>query len=120
MKTIFYSFVLLISSYISCFAESNKKDEFTAVGIGVTYCYEFLHPGDQSYTNREASYMGWAQGFMSAKNVYTKNNIDLLFIDPKEQMIILKIFCEENKRKLFGNAVEHLYSELYQKSQQEK
>lgn len=116
MKKIFYSFVLLISSYTFCFG---KASEIT--GEGAVLCYEFISPSNKGNNKtREEFFMAWASGYMSSKNVMSGKKVDLLSIDLDEQLAILKIYCEENKKSYFGIAVEYLYNELQQRSNTEK
>ncbi len=120
MRLIIYSIFSFVFMVSFCFGKSDVKESSTGIGVGVITCYEFLHPGNSGYENRDIVFMSWAQGFMSAKNVYGGYSVDLSTIDVKEQIVALKVFCEEHKRKLFVHAVESLYQELYEKGKQEK
>jgi hypothetical protein len=120
MKTILYSFILLISTHISCFAETDKKmnDSFVA-GAGAIICYDFIHPKKENdYVGRDNVFLTWAQGYMSAYNQLGDKNeesVNLGIISLEEQIVILKIYCEDHKRNSFWGAAINLYSELYKK-----
>jgi hypothetical protein len=120
MRLILYSIFCFGFMIGVCFGGSSAKESNTGSGVGVITCYEFLHPGNSGYENRDIVFLSWAQGFMTAKNVYGDYKVDLFTMGIKEQIVAVKVFCEEHKRKLFVHAVESLYQELYEKGKQEK
>jgi len=116
MRIIIFSIFVFTFLYESSFA-GNK----IGVGPGVITCYEFLHP-TKGYEGRgrDDSFLYWAQGYMTSKNIYSETNIHLSTIDIDEQIVIMKVYCEEHKRDRVYDAVEFLYNELYKKGKQEK
>jgi hypothetical protein len=115
MRHILYCFLFLFFLIGKVYAENA-----IGIGWGVFTCYEFLHPSrDEDFRGRDMEFMNWAQGYMSAKNLYSRTNISLKY-DLKEQIVILKIYCEEHKRDMFYLSVENLYEELSKKGKQEK
>lgn len=120
---LFYVLIFMVFSTSICFAENDKKESnksFT-VGWGTITCYDFLHPGYQKdFAGRDLAVFAWIQGFMTAKNYYTNDDVALLSLDIDEQLVIIKVYCEEHKRNKVIYAADYLYGELYKKSKQEK
>jgi hypothetical protein len=113
MNRFFILFFCLFIGVNPCFAE-NEKPKY-GIGWGVFTCYEFIHPkAGEDYVERDYMFFAWAQGYMSAKNMYSKTNIPLKY-DPNEQLVIMKTYCEEHKRNPVAYAVEYLYNELSDK-----
>jgi hypothetical protein len=104
-----------------CFAESNEgKKSYHTIGVGTVICYDFLHPSDgKQSSTRDAIFMSWAQGYMSAKNLYSEYNTILGSMDIDEQLVIIKIYCEEHKRNVVLFAVDNLYTELLKRQMME-
>lgn len=120
---LFYMLIFMVFSTKICFAENDKKESnksFT-VGLGAITCYDFLYPGYQKdFSGRDFAVFAWIQGYMTAINYYTNNDVALLSLDVDEQLVIIKVYCEEHKRKKVIYAADYLYGELLKKSKQEK
>lgn len=100
----------------------NEKEKADVIGWGAFTCYEFINPSkEKNFIGRDRLFFSWAQGYMSAFNVLSHNdNVDFFSIDPAEQLVILKVFCEDNKLKAFAISVENLYLELLKKTDARK
>jgi hypothetical protein len=119
-----YSFIFVVFTTSICFSETGKKESnpfiFHSAGLGAVTCYEFLHPGQMDFIGRDFTVLAWVQGYMTAKNYYSDYDVALLTLNVDEQIVIIKIYCEEHKRDKVRNAAEYLYGELYKKGKQEK
>lgn len=107
--------VILLSSF--CYAESSNK-KYYSVGAGAAKCYEFIDNSKDYNLRRDKLYLSWAQGFMTATNTFTGISVDLTTINVEEQLVIMKDFCEKNKRSFVSDSVQYLMMEL--KKQQGK
>ena len=81
------------------------------MGVGVVKCYEFIDKSKDNFL-RDNAFLSWAQGYMTAVNTYTGIDVDLTTINVEEQLVIMKDFCEKNKRSFVAESVEYLMKEL--------
>ncbi|NDB60355.1 hypothetical protein EB001_18175 [bacterium] len=109
MKLSFFTIIFILLSSL-CYAESSHK-KYGFVGHGALKCYEFIDKSKDYYL-RDLIIHAWAQGFMTAKNTYADLKLDLTSISNEEQIVIMKDFCEKNKRSFVADSVEYLMLEL--------
>ena len=115
MRLSFFTIIIILLSSL-CYAESSNKKS-TGMGVGVVKCYEFIDTS-KDYFLRHNIFLAWAQGYMTAVNAYTAIDVDLSTINVEEQLVIMKDFCEKNKRSFVVESVAYLMKEL--KKQQGK
>ena len=115
MRLSFFTIIVILLSSL-CYAESSNK-KYLFVGVGAAKCYEFIDKS-KDYHLRDMIYLSWAQGFMTATNTYTGISVDLTSISNEEQIVIMKDYCEKNKRSSVADSVDNLMMEL--KKQQVK
>lgn len=109
MRLSFFTIIFILLNSL-CYAESSNKKS-TGMGVGIVKCYELIDKS-KDYFMRNHMFLSWAQGYMSAVNAYTAMDVDLNTIDTEEQLVIMKDFCEKNKRSLVVESVEYLMMEL--------
>ena len=115
MRLSFITIIVILLSSL-CYAESSNK-KYLFVGVGAAKCYEYIDKS-KDYITRDQLYHSWALGFMTAKNTYAGVDVDLTAISNEEQIVIMKDYCEKNKRSFVADSVEYLMLEL--KKQQSK
>ena len=115
MRLSFFTIIIILLSSL-CYAESSNK-KYYSVGAGAAKCYEFID-NSKDYNLRDKLYLSWAQGFMTATNTFTGISVDLTTISNEEQIVIMKDYCEKNKRSFVSDSVQYLMKEL--KKQQGK
>jgi len=114
----FYSLLFFILFTNISLAENSNDKISTAGGIGVMSCYEYLKSNRYDFGGKDYFIvLAWAQGFMSAKNTYANYKVDLFSLDIEEQIIVIRLFCEEHKRSKIYNAIDFLYEELWRKGE---
>jgi hypothetical protein len=88
----------------------------TIAGAGATTCGEFGEYYRNNPTTTMASYLSWAQGFMSGQNiarsVLKRQTHNLGGLSISEQAAKLRAFCNQKPLAEFGTAVEALFDEL--------
>jgi hypothetical protein len=100
--------VLLFAS-----SPSSAQEEWAMWGIGVHTCAEFAEHYQHGPNDVEEMYFLWAQGYMSATNIFRATFLKMPWIDYKAvpsdvQKKYLRTFCERNPSKMYMDAVADL------------
>jgi hypothetical protein len=110
--------VIATAIILVCLANTAEAEEaFFITGPGVATCGRF----NEEYAKNweiEAFFYSWGQGWMSAANLALSvtagkpSATDLGAMSMKEEMLSVRVYCEENPLKYYENAVIDLYDSM--------
>jgi hypothetical protein len=103
----------------------SAQEEWAMWGLGVHTCAEFTEQYQHGPNDVEQLYFLWAQGYMSATNIFRATFLKMPWIDYKAiptdvQKKYLRSFCEHNPRKMYLDAVADLIHSMGENMQKKE
>jgi hypothetical protein len=97
-KTSLIAVAITAAMAIPAYAKPKMKDDTFLMGAGMQSCGSFAETYRQSPTMAETLFFSWAQGFMSATNIYRivagNNAKNLNAISVEAQQARIRTYCD--------------------------